>query len=99
MVEQEGCIWCARWNKEIGPVYPKTEEGKQAPLRRFDKHDPLPDGIHVTRGFFYTPTFVLLVDGQEKGRIEGYPGEDFFWGLLDQLVASVDKTGTAKASH
>lgn len=97
MVEAAGCVWCARWNKEIGPIYPKTDEGKRAPLRRIDKQDPLPEGIRLARGFFYTPTFVLLVDGQEKGRIEGYPGEDFFWGLLDQLVSSVDKAVSANA--
>ena len=91
MVEEDGCVWCARWKKEIGPIYPKTEEGKKAPLRTIDKHRGLPDGITTARGLFFTPTFVLLVDGVEAGRIEGYPGEDFFWGLLAQLVASVDK--------
>lgn len=95
MMEEEGCMWCARWNREIGPIYPKTDEGKRAPLRRLDKADPLPEGIELARGVFYTPTFVLLVDGVEKGRIEGYPGEDFFWGLLDQLIASVDKAANS----
>jgi len=28
----------------------------------------------------------LLEDGTEIGRIEGYPGEDFFWGLLTQMM-------------
>jgi hypothetical protein len=34
----------------------------------------------------FTPTFVLVQDGRELGRIEGYPGEDFFWGLLERLM-------------
>ena len=34
----------------------------------------------------FTPTFVLVDDGREIGRIEGYPGEDFFWGLLERLL-------------
>lgn len=95
MMEEEGCMWCARWDREIGPIYPKTEEGRRAPLRRLDKGDLLPDDMELARGIFYTPTFVLLVDGVEKGRIEGYPGEDFFWGLLDQLIASVDKAASS----
>ena len=33
----------------------------------------------------YTPTFVLARDGREVGRIEGYPGDSFFWALLDKL--------------
>ena len=33
----------------------------------------------------FTPTFILVQDGVEVGRIEGYPGEDFFWGLLGKM--------------
>ena len=28
MFEQGGCVWCARWNREVGPVYDKTAEAK-----------------------------------------------------------------------
>ena len=42
MVEEEGCMWCQRWLEEIGPIYPKSSEGKRAPLRRIDISDPLP---------------------------------------------------------
>ena len=34
----------------------------------------------------YTPTFLLMSDSREIGRIEGYPGEDFFWALLNQIL-------------
>ena len=27
MMEQPGCVWCARFNAEIAPAYPKTDEG------------------------------------------------------------------------
>jgi len=30
MAEEPGCIWCKRWNSEIGPIYPKTSEGQAA---------------------------------------------------------------------
>nr|AFI78371.1 sulfur/thiosulfate oxidation protein SoxS [uncultured bacterium ws101A12] len=82
MVEEAGCIWCARWNTEISEIYPKTPEGQAAPLRRIDIRDRRPDGIDFSRPLTFTPTFVLVVDGAEVARIEGYPGEDFFWGLL-----------------
>ena len=84
-VEEPGCIWCARWNKQIGPIYPKTAEGRAAPLRR-EMINALPDDIGFAAGIYFTPTFVLVRDGQELGRIEGYPGEDFFWGLLGRLL-------------
>lgn len=40
----------------------------------------------LARRVTFTPTFVLLVNGTERNRIEGYPGEDFFWGLLGQML-------------
>jgi len=85
MVEEQGCAWCARWNAEVAPEYPKTAEGRAAPLRRVDIADP-PDDVEFDRRLHFTPTFVLVRDGRELGRIEGYPGEDFFWGLLGQLM-------------
>ncbi|NNE86647.1 MAG: hypothetical protein HKN27_01105 [Silicimonas sp.] len=96
MAEEDGCIWCARWNEEIGPIYPKTAEGKTAPLRRYDLHSETPD-VAFDRLVHYTPTFILVEDGQEVGRIEGYPGEDFFWGLLTMVFEAanipLDQTG------
>ncbi len=90
MVEEDGCIYCARWNKDVSTEYPKTDEGKAAPLWRVDLHEPLPEGITLDGRLVYTPTFVLLDDGVEVGRIEGYPGEDFFWGLLSRLLTQVE---------
>ena len=29
---------------------------------------------------------MLVENGQEVGRIEGYPGDEFFWGLLERLL-------------
>ena len=86
MAEEDGCMWCARWDSEISQIYPKTPEGYAAPLRRVDIHAALPDGITLTKPLYYTPTFVLLDNGHEVGRIEGYPGEDFFWGMLGVLL-------------
>lgn len=95
MVEEKGCVWCARWNDEIAHIYPKTSEGKAAPLRRMDIHAARPDDLTFNQSLNFTPTFVLMVDGQEVSRIEGYPGEDFFWGLLGQMLsdASIDISG------
>lgn len=86
MVEQPGCIYCERWDAEIGPAYPKTDEGKFAPLIRADLRQGPPEGITYARRVLFTPTFVLIDNGQEQARIEGYPGEDFFWPLLTKLL-------------
>ncbi|NHB76653.1 thioredoxin family protein [Rhodobacter calidifons] len=87
MFEQPGCIYCARWNEEIAPQYPLTDEGRAAPLRRLQLRDPLPGDLSLVSPAVFTPTFVLVEDGAETDRIEGYPGADFFWPLLAGLIA------------
>ncbi|MAU53509.1 MAG: hypothetical protein CMN17_14330 [Roseovarius sp.] len=85
MVERHGCHWCERWNAEIGPIYPKTEESQRAPLRRVQIRD-LPDDVAFVSRPVFTPTFVLVDEGRELGRIEGYAGDEFFWFLLTKLL-------------
>ena len=84
MAEEKGCFWCAKWNAEIGHIYPKTAEGRTAPLQRYDLHGETPD-IAFARPVHFTPTFILVEDGREVGRMEGYPGEDFFWAVLERM--------------
>jgi protein-disulfide isomerase len=87
MFESDYCEWCEAWHEEIGPIYPKTAEGRRAPLRVVDIHDRRPRDLEAIDGVRFTPTFVMLDDrGREVGRINGYPGEDFFWGLLADLI-------------
>lgn len=86
MLEQDGCHWCERWHEEIGEIYPKTAEGKRAPLRMVDIHEPVPDDLNEIRIERFTPSFVLVENGQEIGRIRGYPGDELFWWLLSDLI-------------
>ncbi|WP_299756450.1 hypothetical protein [uncultured Boseongicola sp.] len=90
MIEERGCVWCARWNAEIAPIYPKTSEGEAAPLRRLDINQTMPAELSFKGKLHFTPTFVLMVDGKEISRLEGYPGEDFFWGLLGQMLKTAE---------
>lgn len=88
MAEEEGCMWCAAWNRDIATEYPITAEGRAAPLVRINIHKPLPDGLKLESKLRFTPTFVLVRDGQEISRLEGYAGEHFFWGLLQRMLTN-----------
>ncbi len=88
MVDQKGCHYCEAWMDEIAPAYPKTAEGKFAPLVRRDISAGPPEGGSFARRVNFTPTFILMEDNNEIGRIEGYPGEDFFWPVYNQLLKS-----------
>lgn len=85
MIDQQGCYYCQKWEAEIGPIYEKTEESQRAPLRKVDLRH-LPDDIEFSSRPVFTPTFILVENGKELGRIEGYAGEDFFWFLVGQLL-------------
>lgn len=93
MVEQTGCSWCAAWHREIGPAYPNTAEGRAAPLRTVDLHALPPDLDLVSRPRF-TPTFILVSQGREISRLEGYPGADFFWPMLGRLLDAAPAAGS-----
>ncbi len=95
MLEEDGCPWCQRWQEEVGVIYSKTEEGKVAPLRMVDIHGPLPEDLKFLVKGGFTPTFILVDKGKEIGRIRGYPGESFFWGLLAQLIEKLPKDGNS----
>lgn len=87
MVSQPGCVYCERWEAEIAPAYPNTAEGKAAPLRRAQLSD-MPGDLDLARRVFFTPTFILARDGKELSRIEGYPGDNWFWPLLSELLVT-----------
>jgi len=93
MFEQAGCAWCEAFDREIAPIYGKTEEGQRAPLRRVDIAQNLPPDLAFLDVERLTPLFVLVDRGREIGRIRGYPGEDHFWGLLGVLMKKLDTPG------
>ncbi len=85
MFRRDGCPWCAKWDREIGPIYSKTEFSRRASLRLINlDRDPAPTIVHAP--IHYSPTFVLVEGGKELGRIEGYPGDEFFWVRLQNLL-------------
>jgi len=94
MFERAGCAWCEAFDREIAPIYGKTEEGLRAPLRRVDTARPVPPDLAFIETERLTPLFVLVDGGREIGRIRGYPGEDFFWGLSGALVKKLDVSAT-----
>lgn len=93
MVERRGCIYCERWDAEIAPGYPKTDEGRAAPLLRVDVNGPWPDGLVLDRAPFITPTFILLDRGFERARLEGYPGDIHFYPVLRDMLKQAAATG------
>lgn len=97
MVEEKGCAYCAKFNREISEAYPKTTEGKTAPLRRIDLHQRWPDTLSHIKPPKYTPTFILMHNNEEVGRLVGYNGDEYFWFLLGELMQNITPEGSSPA--
>lgn len=86
MITKPGCVYCRQWRRDIGPGYSANPLGRQLALFETDIDGPYPDGLALARRPYVTPTFILLRDGAEMGRMEGYVGRDKFWPMLGQMV-------------
>jgi thioredoxin-related protein len=99
MFESASCGWCRQWHAEVGPGYSNSAEGRHAPLLKHRLGEST-KGIVLRTPVVSTPTFVLVDGGKEIGRITGYPGDHFFYGMLDELLDRLpdwkrgDKSGT-----
>jgi len=92
MFRQAGCPYCARWDREVGVTYDKTDEAKLLPLRQVDLHAARPADLRTISGVIYTPTFIVLHCGHEIARITGYGGPEQFWELLDEAVQQIKES-------
>lgn len=92
MIEQDGCHYCMVFDKEILPDYAESVEGKAAPLRRVNLANNWPEDLSNIKRDRLTPTFVLVKDNKEYGRLRGYPGNKNFWKLLKEMLAKLPET-------
>jgi len=86
MFDDDDCSWCRKWDSEIGVIYKLTTESCQASLHQVKIGKALPNSVSINDPINYTPTFVLVHENKEVGRIVGYPGEEFFWSMLNEMI-------------
>ena len=87
MITSSHCPWCEAFEDDVGKGYDRTEEALVYPLRRHDFYQKMPDDLaHLTPATM-TPTFIVIRDGVEVGRIVGYPGAELFWWRISEFTA------------
>lgn len=86
MVTKRGCYYCKQWRAQIGPGYPTSRAGRAAPMFEVDVDGPYPDALALDRRPRLTPTFIVLERGTERGRVEGYVGERYFYPVLEEVM-------------
>lgn len=93
MVTSNSCPWCEAFEAEVGAGYPATEEAMSLPLKRHDIFQKFPAEFADLVPATMTPTFIIIRDGIEKGRIVGYPGAELFWWRLSEFTARPASAG------
>ncbi len=102
LIEQPGCPWCAKVHRDILPAWPHTDEGRRVPIRRIDIAGGWPAELAAIPRERLTPTFILIENGRELARLRGFPGDDFIWPLLSEMIAttlSPESGGDDSPSH
>jgi thioredoxin-related protein len=91
LFEFDGCLWCEQWKSDVGTYYAETAEGQAAPLRVVDLFDKRPAHLRRLRPVRATPTFVLVDEGREIGRITGYTDAKAFWTDYGKMLANPER--------
>lgn len=86
MIHSDHCPWCEAFDEEVGASYNKTAEGQLYPLEKIDFFETFPERYQILSPASFTPTFIIVKDNAEVGRIEGYPGLDLFWWRLSEFI-------------
>ena len=85
-ITSEYCPFCKAWERDVGQIYDSTPYALKARLRQVDLGDvdsALPAGAVKVFG---TPTFLIVENNTEIGRIEGYQSSEmFFWALSEYI--------------
>jgi hypothetical protein len=74
------------WNEEIAPQYPLTTRAGPRRCAGCSCAIPCRRGFRWCRRRSSRRPSCWSADGTETGRIEGYPGEEFFWPLLADMI-------------
>lgn len=87
LFEYDGCLWCEAWKRDVGRYYDRTAEGLATPLRIVDMLDRRPPSLQRVRPVRIAPTFVVVENGQELGRITGYTDAKSFWTDFSRILS------------
>ncbi len=90
VVEDPACGPCILFDRQVGRIYPKTDEAAVAPLRRIPYGAPAPEPYAFIGESKVAPTFVLVEGGRELGRFEGYSSDELFWMNLTALLHELE---------
>lgn len=88
VLEAPNCIYCAIFRRDVLPNYQKSKRAAELPIRFLDLNDPAADQLKLSSSVTIVPTVVLMRDGSEAGRIDGYWGPEAFFQSISRMMAA-----------
>jgi len=88
VIEADGCIFCEIFRSDVLPAYEASEQGKQMPVQFVDINDMDTTHLEFKGAVDIVPTFIVVKDRREVGRISGYVGSENFFHSINYLLAS-----------
>ncbi|MEL6298673.1 MAG: thioredoxin family protein [Pseudomonadota bacterium] len=89
--EAPGCIYCKLFRRDVAPAYSTSARSREAPLRFANASEAVRLVPGLKRGLTTVPTAVLVKDGKEVARIEGYTGPEPFFQIMARLFAKLTR--------
>jgi len=86
VLEVDGCIYCDVFRRRLLDAYKSSKHGKKAPIRFVDINDPALGDLGITQPIGMVPTFIMLENNEEIGRIPGLMGHQDFFRAIDYIL-------------
>ena len=81
-----GCKYCVAFRDNLGARYLASTTNKAAPMRYVDVGQLDPLSFQLRSDITTVPTIVLMQDGREVDRVEGYPLREALFGMVKSRV-------------
>ena len=88
VMEAPGCIYCTVFRRDVLPAYQASERAKDVPIRFLDVNDAAVNALGLDEPVNIVPTFVVLKDNREVGRVPGYVGPEAFFHTINYLMST-----------
>lgn len=84
--EHQDCTYCRAFRSDTLPLYRSNGQDVRAPVRFVRVEHSDTSTLNLNGRIEMVPTFVLMQNGRELGRIEGYWAPDNFFKMLSHLM-------------
>ena len=90
------CGACQQFDREVGPIYPKTTEAQTLPMQKI-RYEAWRDGTApfahcAVSQVLGTPTFIQMRGCEELDRVTGYSDQELFWLALRRMLNRLEAT-------